>query len=115
MRNRTRRESRAHLGAPPHGDANRTVAPRGSEREGGGRNAEAIGGLGCARAFDVPEHDHRTERGRQRLAVEQIHDHHDDVAVGSLPLLVVDAWGHAYYLQYQDRRADYMENVWKIL
>jgi superoxide dismutase, Fe-Mn family len=51
----------------------------------------------------------------QRLVIEQIHDHHDNVAVGSLPLLVIDAWEHAYYLQYQNRRADYVENVWKIL
>jgi len=51
----------------------------------------------------------------QRLVVEQIHDHHNNVAVGSLPLLVIDAWEHAYYLQYQNRRADYVENIWKIV
>jgi Fe-Mn family superoxide dismutase len=51
----------------------------------------------------------------QRLVVEQIHDHQNNVAVGSVPLLVIDAWEHAYYLQYQNRRADYVENVWKVL
>jgi Fe-Mn family superoxide dismutase len=50
-----------------------------------------------------------------RLVVQQIHDHQNNVAVGSLPLLLIDAWEHAYYLQYQNRRADYVENVWKIL
>jgi Fe-Mn family superoxide dismutase len=50
-----------------------------------------------------------------RLVVEQIHDHQNSVAVGSHPLLVIDAWEHAYYLQYQNRRAEYVENVWKVL
>ncbi len=51
----------------------------------------------------------------RRLVVQQIHDHQDNVAVGSLPLLVIDAWEHAYYLQYQNRRADYVENVWRVV
>jgi len=51
----------------------------------------------------------------ERLVVEQIHDHQSNAAVGSHPLLVIDAWEHAYYLQYQNRRAEYVENVWKVL
>jgi Fe-Mn family superoxide dismutase len=51
----------------------------------------------------------------QRLVVEQIYDHQNNVAVGSLPLLVIDAWEHSYYLQYQNRRADYVENIWNVL
>src|SRR4029079_12866813 len=51
----------------------------------------------------------------ERLVVEQIYDHQNNVAVGTLPLIVIDAWEHAYYLQYQNRRADYVENVWKVL
>lgn len=51
----------------------------------------------------------------RRLVVEQIHDHQNNVAVGSLPLLVIDAWEHAYYLQYQNRRADYVENIWRVV
>jgi Fe-Mn family superoxide dismutase len=47
--------------------------------------------------------------------VEQIHDHQNNVAVGSLPLLVIDAWEHAYYLQYENRRTDWVENIWKVL
>ena len=31
------------------------------------------------------------------------------------PVLLVDVWEHAYYLQYQNRRADYVENWFRLI
>lgn len=50
-----------------------------------------------------------------RLYVAQLYDHQGNIGLGSLPLLVIDAWEHAYYLQYENRRADFVEAIWNVV
>ncbi|MGW3911417.1 superoxide dismutase [Streptomyces sp. NPDC005070] len=51
----------------------------------------------------------------RRLIVEQVYDHHGNVGQGSTPLLVFDAWEHAYYLQYKNVRPDYVTKLWNLV
>ena len=50
----------------------------------------------------------------RRLLVTQVYDHQSNLAQGGVPLMVIDAWEHAYYLQYQDRKAEFFEAVWNL-
>ncbi|MFI0406335.1 superoxide dismutase [Actinomadura sp. 3N508] len=51
----------------------------------------------------------------KRLVVEQVYDHHGNVGMNTTPLLVFDAWEHAYYLQYRNVRPDYVEKLWSLV
>jgi Fe-Mn family superoxide dismutase len=50
-----------------------------------------------------------------RLIIEQVYDHHGNVGQGTVPLLVFDAWEHAYYLQYRNVRPDYVTRLWSLV
>ncbi len=51
----------------------------------------------------------------QRLVVEQIYDHQGNIGNGTIPLLVLDMWEHAYYLQYQNVKASWVSAFWKLV
>jgi Fe-Mn family superoxide dismutase len=48
----------------------------------------------------------------RRLNTVQIQDHQSQTTQGSIPLLVIDAWEHAYYLQYKNEKAKFFEALW---
>ncbi|MEU6080801.1 superoxide dismutase [Streptomyces sp. NPDC047108] len=50
-----------------------------------------------------------------RLIVEQVYDHQGNVGQGSIPILVFDAWEHAFYLQYRNQKVDFIEAMWKVV
>ena len=50
-----------------------------------------------------------------RLIVEQVYDHQGNVGQGGPPLLVLDMWEHAYYLQYKNVKKDWVEAYWNLV
>jgi Fe-Mn family superoxide dismutase len=51
----------------------------------------------------------------RRLFVEQIYDHQNNAGQGAVPLLVIDSWEHAFYLQYRNVKADYVAAFWELV
>ena len=51
----------------------------------------------------------------QRLVVEQVYDHQGNIGNGTVPLLVLDMWEHAYYLQYRNVKSDWVNAFWEIV
>ncbi|MBM4380659.1 MAG: superoxide dismutase [Deltaproteobacteria bacterium] len=54
------------------------------------------------------------EPALRRLMVIQLHDHESLAAVGMVPLMALDAWEHAFYLQYGPAKADYFKAIWNV-
>lgn len=51
----------------------------------------------------------------ERLLVLQAENHQKLTIWGVKLLFVIDVWEHAYYLKYQNMRAEYVDNIWKIV
>lgn len=49
------------------------------------------------------------------LLIEQLYDQQGNVAVGTTPLLMLDMWEHAFYLDYVNVKADYVKAFWNIV
>ena len=46
------------------------------------------------------------------LVVTQTPNQDSPISQGMTPVLTIDVWEHAYYLKYQNRRPEYIENWW---
>ncbi|CAI6336122.1 unnamed protein product [Periconia digitata] len=51
----------------------------------------------------------------QRLAIVTTKDQDPVVGKGEVPIFGVDMWEHAYYLQYLNGKAAYVENIWNVI
>ena len=49
------------------------------------------------------------------LVIEQLYDQQGNVALGTTPLLMLDMWEHAFYLDYVNVKADYVKAFWNIV
>lgn len=68
--------------------------------------AAALGQFGSGWAWLVSD-------GDGRLSVQKTPN--QDAPLPLIPLLPVDVWEHAYYLDYQNRRGDYFESWWRLI
>jgi Fe-Mn family superoxide dismutase len=51
----------------------------------------------------------------KQLAVESSPNQDTPLSVGHVPLLGIDVWEHAYYLKYQNKRADYIAAYYNVI
>ena len=50
-----------------------------------------------------------------KLIVEQLYDHQGNLAAATVPVLLLDMWEHAFYLDYKNVKADYVKAYWNVV
>jgi Fe-Mn family superoxide dismutase len=67
----------------------------------------AMGRFGSGWAWLVKKND--------KLNIISTANQDNPMSEGMTPLLTLDVWEHAYYLKYQNRRAEYVSNWWNVV
>lgn len=52
---------------------------------------------------------------RKQLVIESCQNHELLITKNIIPLLCIDVWEHAYYLQYKNVRTDYLKSIWSVV
>ena len=55
------------------------------------------------------------DKGNKKIVITTCSNQDPLTTQGFVPLLGIDVWEHAYYLQYMNVRADYVKNIWNIV
>ncbi|MEK7167450.1 MAG: superoxide dismutase, partial [Patescibacteria group bacterium] len=55
------------------------------------------------------------DQNTERLVIMQIEKHNMNICPGFRILLVLDVWEHAYYLDYKNERAKFVEAFWNVV
>ena len=72
-----------------------------------GANANAIQGSGWSiLVWDILG---------QRLNINQLFDQQGNLPAGQIPIVQLDMWEHAFYLQYKNVKADYVTAWWNVV
>ncbi|MEX0794455.1 MAG: superoxide dismutase [Pirellulaceae bacterium] len=112
------------------GHANHTLfwtvmSPKGGGKPSGALASAIDSDLG---GFDKFKEDFKKAGGTQfgsgwawlsvdkgKLVVENTPNQDSPISKGNIPILGMDVWEHAYYLNYQNRRPDYMEAFFNVI
>ncbi len=62
-----------------------------------------------------PERSRRVEGGSVKLEIVTTANQDSPISEGKQVLLGLDVWEHAYYLKYQNKRADYIDAFWNVV
>ncbi len=54
-------------------------------------------------------------KNKDKLEIINTANQESPLAQGKTPLLVIDLWEHAYYLKFQNRRAEFIEAFWNVI
>jgi Fe-Mn family superoxide dismutase len=71
-------------------------------------SAAAIGRFGSGWAWLVKD-------SSGKLDIQSTANQDSPISEGRLPILTLDVWEHAYYLKYQNRRAEYVSAWWNVV
>ncbi len=118
MRCATRRRSGAGAGAPVGGGcgrrgrfAKRTLSEWATNRPEAScplPKAAALGVFGSGWAWLSVD-------GGKGLVLDSAPNQDSPLLAGKRPLLGIDVWEHAYYLKYQNRRAEYLKAILNVI
>jgi Fe-Mn family superoxide dismutase len=51
----------------------------------------------------------------KRLLIHQLYDQQANLPAGQIPLVLLDMWEHAFYLQYKNVKPDYVKAWWNVV